>query len=97
MRAEQVHATADFDWTTEAMTLWLANLLEDGIADRIKASFPDFSQTFTPDDKRVSCVTPDVASDGTVVFNPTFEKKTGPLGSKTTGRVGNPTTKALTK
>ena len=51
---------SDFDWITEAMTLWLVNLLEDGILNRIKDSISDFSQMITVEDKRVACVTPAV-------------------------------------
>lgn len=81
---EQVHATADFDWITEAMTLWLANLLEDGIANRIKDSIPDFSQTITVDDQRVACVTPSVDEAGSVFFDLTFATGTG-TGTGTSG------------
>ena len=62
MKLENARATADFDWTTEAMTLWLVNLLEGGIADTIAGSLPDFSQIIAldqPVDGRiVKCVTP---------------------------------------
>ena len=46
------------------MTLWLINLAEDDIADKIKDSLPDFSQRITVDNKIVSCITPSVAQDG---------------------------------
>ncbi|MGE0825821.1 MAG: hypothetical protein AB7G75_27100 [Candidatus Binatia bacterium] len=85
MTMENIAAAADFDWTTEAMTLWLINLAEDDIADRITASFPDFSQTITVDNEKVSCVTPSVASDGTVDFIPTITPRTTTGGTKTTG------------
>lgn len=105
---EQVHTSADFDWTTEALTLWLANLLEDGIANRIKDSMPDFSQTISVDDKRVACVTPSVDEAGSVFFDLTFTTGTGTgggtnttgtgtVGPNTRGTVGNTATTAIVK
>lgn len=80
MKSENVHATADFDWTTEAMTLWLVNFLEDGIANKIKNSFPNLSQVITIKNEIVSCVTPFIEDDGTVDFDLTFAKRTGTGG-----------------
>jgi hypothetical protein len=85
MTVENSDATADFDWITEAMTLWLINLAEDDIADKIKGSLPDFSQTITVDNQIVSCITPSVAQDGTVDFIPTITARTETGGTKTTG------------
>ena len=85
MTTENINATADFDWTTEAMTLWLINLAEDDIADKIKDSFPDFSQTITVDNQMVSCITPSVTASGSVNFLPTFAPRTATGGTKTTG------------
>jgi hypothetical protein len=88
MTTEHPHATADFDWTTEAMTLWLVNFLEDGIANRIKDSIPDLSRTITIDNKIVSCVTPSVDAAGSVFFDLTFGPATGTgSGTNTTGTV----------
>jgi hypothetical protein len=85
---EHPHASADFDWITEAMTFWLANLLEDTIADRLKDSIPDFSQTITVDNQIVSCITPVVLDDGTVDFDLTLGPGTGTGGgTNTTGTV----------
>ena len=105
MKLENARATADFDWTTEAMTLWLVNLLEGGIADTIAGSLPDFSRTIAldqPADGRiVKCVTPLVNGDGSVAFFPEFESAPtsggttvgsgtiGGTGSKGTGTVGS--------
>lgn len=77
---ERVQATADFDWATEAITLWLANLLEDGIADRIKDSFPDFSRTITVDNQIVVCATPGVDAQGSVFFELTLAPPPGTGG-----------------
>lgn len=78
---ENVTSTADFDWLTEALTLWLINLAEDGIgktiAKQVKKSFPKFDDGFPIDDRRVSCVTPSVDYDGNVSFNVTYVPKTG--------------------
>jgi hypothetical protein len=98
MMAEQVHAAADFDWITEAMTLWLINLLEDNAADRIKDSFPDFSRTITVDNEIVSCVTSSVDDAGSVIFNLTLASATGTTGggTNTTGTEGTYTTETGT-
>ena len=87
MTAENIHATADFDWITEAMTLWLINLAEDDIADRIVDSLPDLSQTITVDNNVVSCITSKVAEDGTVDFIPTFAPAATTGGSKPLGGI----------
>jgi hypothetical protein len=80
MSMENAKASADFDWLTEAITLWLINLAEDSIADRIVDAFPNFSSEFDVDNQTVSCVTPVVASDGSVDFNLTFAPRTTPTG-----------------
>jgi len=102
---ENAQATADFDWTTEAITLWLANLLEGGIADTIAGSLPDFSRTIALDQpvngRTVKCVTILVNGDGSVAFFPEYESVStgggttvgsgtiGGTGSKGTGTVGS--------
>jgi hypothetical protein len=53
--------------------------------DVVKASLPDFSQTITVDNQIVSCITPSVASDGTVDFIPTITPKVGTGGTNTVG------------
>jgi hypothetical protein len=78
MTMENVAASADFDFITEAITLWLINFAEDSIAERIKNGFPDFSRQFDVPEQTVSCVTPVVASDGTVDFDLTFVPRTAP-------------------
>ena len=84
IKPERIQATADFDWTTEAMTLWLVNLGEGSIADRIKDSLPDFSQTITVNDpvnnQIVTCITPIIGPEGDVVFLPTFGPAPGTGG-----------------
>jgi hypothetical protein len=105
MKLENAQATADFDWTTEAITLWLANLLEGGIADTIAGSLPDFSRTIALDQpvngRTVKCVTILVNGDGSVAFFPEYESVStgggttvgsgtiGGTGSKGTGTVGS--------
>ena len=88
IKSEGVQATADFDWTTEAMTLWLANLLEGSIADKIKGSLPDFSRTIALDQpvdgQTVACITPTIGADGDVVFLPTFGPTPGTGGGTNT-------------
>lgn len=77
MKLENARATADFDWTVEAITLWLANLLEGGIADTIAGSLPDFARTIVLDQpvggRTVKCVTILVNADGGVAFFPEYE------------------------
>jgi hypothetical protein len=74
---ESVQASADFDWITEAITLWLINFAEGGVADTLRDSLPSFSQEIVVDNQSVSCVTPVVASDGSVDFALTFAPRTG--------------------
>ncbi len=83
--AENVHADADFDWYTELATLFLVNLAEEGIADRVVDAFPDLNKTITINTDETVCVTPVVIQSGDVVFTVTRSKKTG--GTKTTGTV----------
>ncbi len=88
MTMENVRASADFDWITEVITLWLVNFAEDSIAERIKNGFPDFSKSFDIDNQIVQCVTPMVASDGSVDFNLTYAPRTTSTGgprAQTTG------------
>ncbi len=102
---EQVQTTADFDWTTEALTLWLVNLGENAIADTIKGSLPDFSQAINVDET-VSCITILIDSDGDVDFEPIFESApgtgggtngTGTISSKTRGNGGSTATPTAVK
>lgn len=74
MKTENVSADADFDWTTEALSLWLVNFLEGNVADRIEASFPDLSQSITVDNAIVSCLKPVVDDDGSIDFDITLEQ-----------------------
>lgn len=105
---ENRHATADFNWLADALTLWLIELADGSVADDVAGSIPDFSQTITIDNQIVSCVTPSVAGDGTVDFNVAFAKVSGTVGgmtttgtitggTKTTGMLGTTTTKAVLK
>ena len=98
MTMENVRASTDFDWITEALTLWLVNFAEDGIADRIKDAFPDFSKSFDVDNQTVQCVTPVVAADGTVDFGLTFVPRTTTGGTRatTTGTLGTATFESTT-
>ena len=103
MKLENARATADFDWTVEAMTLWLANLLEGDIADTIAGSLPDFSRTIVLDQpvdgQVVKCVAILVNADGSVAFFPEYESTlthggttvgSGTIGGTTgTGTVGS--------
>jgi hypothetical protein len=105
MKLENARATADFDWTVEAMTLWLANLLEGDIADTIAGSLPDFSRTIVLDQpvggRTVKCVAILVNADGGVAFFPEYESAPthggttagsgtiGGIGSTGTGTVGS--------
>lgn len=77
MTMENVHASADFSWVTEALTLWLINFAEDDIAANIEQSFPKFDQTIVIDNKVVSCVTPSVDDAGSVFFDVAFAPRTG--------------------
>jgi hypothetical protein len=87
---ENVTSTADFDWLTEALTLWFINLAEDGIgqtiAKNVENSFPKFDDGFSIDDQRVSCVTPSVDDNGNIIFNVTLAPSAG--GTHTTGTMG---------
>ena len=77
---ENRHATADFNWLADALTLWLIEFADDSVADDVAGSIPDFSQTITIDNQIVSCVTPSVEADGTVDFDVTFANATGAGG-----------------
>ncbi len=89
---ENVTSTADFDWLTEALTLWFINLAEDGIgqtiAKNVENSFPKFDDGFPIDDQRVSCVTPSVDDNGNIFFNVTFVPSTGGTYTTGTGTIG---------
>jgi hypothetical protein len=98
MAMENVQASTDFDWVTEALTLWIVDFAEDYIADRIKSGFPDFSTSFDVDNQTVQCVTPVVASDGTVDFGLTFVPRTttGGIRGTTTGTLSTATFESTT-
>ena len=89
---ENVTSTADFDWLTEALSLWFINLAEDGIgqtiAKNVENSFPKFDDGFSIDDKRVSCVTPSVDDNGNIFFNVTFVPSAGGTYTTGTGTIG---------
>jgi hypothetical protein len=73
--AENIQGPTDFPWTTEAATLFLANLLEDGIADRVVDAFPDLNKTIVINTDETVCVTPVVIQSGDVVFTVTRTQK----------------------
>lgn len=66
--AENVDAQADFDWKTELATLFLINLAEGGIADRVVDAFPDLNKAITINTDEVVCVTPVVFQSGDILF-----------------------------
>jgi hypothetical protein len=77
LEMENAGASADFDFITEAITLWLLNFAEGSVADKLRDALPSFSQEIVVDNQSVACVTPEVASDGSVDFGLTFAPRIG--------------------
>lgn len=91
---ENVRASTDFSWLTEALTLWLVNLAEDSIAQHIEAVLSALLKQLPPLNypagSEVNCVTVKVHDDRSVSFDVTYSKRTG--GTTTSpGTIGTTT------